>query len=101
MKLGAVSHGSGRVVAATLSGSAAEAAGLRIGDVVLTVDGTAAERLGADTIKSYLRGPVGSAVDLEIHRAASVRYAPAGVSVWHSFIQKGGAHACCQLALGR
>eukprot|EP00892_Ulva_mutabilis_P000051 jgi/Ulvmu1/10046/UM059_0096.1 len=71
MKLGDVSRGTGRVVAATLSGSAAEAAGLRIGDVVLSVDGTPAARLAVNSVKSYLRGPEGSAVDLEVHRAAS------------------------------
>lgn len=83
MKLGNVSHGSGRVVAATLSGSAAEAAGLRIGDVVLSVDGTPASRLGTDSMKSYLRGPEGSAVDLEVHRAASVRPLLRARCSWH------------------
>ena len=72
LKLGPLAEDSGRVVAATLSGSAAEAAGLRIGDVVISVDGTPAAHLGADSLKGYLRGPIGSAVDLEVHRAASV-----------------------------
>lgn len=81
MKLGSVSHGSGRIVAATLSGSAAEAAGLHIGDVVLAVDGTPAAKLSGDSLKGYLRGPVGSAVDLEVHRAASVRPTALAVTV--------------------
>lgn len=81
MKLGSVSHGSGRIVVATLSGSAAEAAGLRIGDVVLAVDGTPAAKLGGGSLKGYLRGPVGSAVDLEVHRVTSVCPATLGITV--------------------
>jgi C-terminal processing protease CtpA/Prc len=73
MKMGDVANGTGRKVSATLSGSAAEAAGLRIGDVVMSVDGIPSSHLDAQALRRFMRGPVGSSVDLVVHKAGSVR----------------------------
>jgi predicted metalloprotease with PDZ domain len=73
MRMGDVVIGGGRAVVATMSGSAAEAAGLHIGDVVLSVDGIPAAALDAPALRRHMRGPVGSSVDLVVHRADAVR----------------------------
>ena len=73
MRMGDVVNGTGRKVTATLSGSAAEAAGLQIGDVVMSVDGIPSSQIDEPALKRFMRGPVGSSVDLVVHRSDSVR----------------------------
>lgn len=72
--MGDVANETGRRVSATLSGSAAEAAGLRIGDVVMSVDGIPCSHLDTQALRRFMRGPVGSSVDLVVHRSESVRF---------------------------
>ena len=73
MRMGDVVNGTGRRVTATLSGSAAEAAGVRIGDVVMSVDGVPCSQIDAHDLRGFMRGPVGSSVELVVHRSESVR----------------------------
>ena len=68
MRLGAIAENYGRVVTATLSGSAAEAAGIRIGDVVMTIEGLPTAGLNEEQIKDQMRGPVGSLCDIVVVR---------------------------------
>jgi C-terminal processing protease CtpA/Prc len=79
--MGDVANGTGRKVSATLSGSAAEAAGLHIGDVVMSVDGVPCSHLDTQTLRRFMRGPVGSSVDLVVHRADSVRCPASHIAV--------------------
>jgi C-terminal processing protease CtpA/Prc len=73
MKMGEVANGSGRVVQATLSGSSAETAGLHIGDIIMSVDGVPAAQIRPDQLRKYLRGPVGSAVEVVVYHPDHVR----------------------------
>lgn len=66
MRLGATANGTGRVVDVTLSGSAAEAAGIRIGDVVMSIEGLPTAGFNAAQLKEQLRGPVGSTIDVTV-----------------------------------
>jgi len=57
------------VVMSVISGTPAEAAGVRSGDVILAIDGTSAERLGTEGIVELVRGPEGTEVTLTVmHR---------------------------------
>lgn len=66
MQLGGIAHGYGRTVTATLSGSAAEAAGIRIGDTVMSIEGIPAAGLSEHQLADAMRGPVGSTMDVLI-----------------------------------
>lgn len=72
--MGDITNGTGRKVVATLAGSAAEAAGLHIGDVVMSVNGIPPSQLDKEAVRRFMRGPVGSSVDLVVHRSDSVRF---------------------------
>jgi carboxyl-terminal processing protease len=66
------------VVIAPLDGSPAEKAGLRPGDVILTVDGSRLDGLNPDEARDRVRGKAGSEVKLHIQRfAAPVPVTPA------------------------
>jgi carboxyl-terminal processing protease len=58
------------VVASVYPGSPADGAGIRLGDMVVSVDNTAAAGLAADEVQLLLRGPVGSAVQIILQRDA-------------------------------
>jgi C-terminal processing protease CtpA/Prc len=72
MRLGDIACGHGRLVTATLAGSAAEEAGISIGDVVISLDGIAPSSLSQDSAQRRLRGPVGSTVDVVVRRISQV-----------------------------
>lgn len=66
--IGAMLHPDGRVIY-PFEGGPAEAAGLRIGDRILAVDGADTAALGSDLLSTRLRGPRGSLARLEVlHR---------------------------------
>jgi carboxyl-terminal processing protease len=56
------------VVVAPISGSPAERAGLKAGDLVLATDGDALDGLTVDEARDRIRGPKGSTVTLTIQR---------------------------------
>lgn len=56
------------VIVAPLSGSPAEAAGLRAGDLVLAADGVPLDGLTVDGARDRIRGPKGSVVTLTVQR---------------------------------
>lgn len=56
------------VIVAPLSGSPAERAGLRSGDLVLAVDGVPLDGLSVDGARDRIRGPKGTVVTLTIQR---------------------------------
>ncbi len=58
-------------VVAPLSGSPAERAGLKSGDIILEIDGNTTEEMSLDTAVSKIRGPEGTEVKLLIFRAAN------------------------------
>jgi carboxyl-terminal processing protease len=64
------------VVTRPIEGSPAEKAGLLIGDVVLSVDGTALDGLTVDAARDRIRGPKGSIVTLGVQRpgAAAIQF---------------------------
>ena len=66
IKLGKIVQGTGRTVVATFSGSAAEAAGVRIGDVVYSVDGLPVSGLSDHQLSDLMRGPMGTTVDFVV-----------------------------------
>jgi membrane-associated protease RseP (regulator of RpoE activity) len=53
-------------VVATFAGSSAEAAGIKIGDVVYSLDGLPVSGLNEKQIGKALRGPVGSTLDVAV-----------------------------------
>ncbi len=59
------------VVVSIISGGPADAAGIRSGDRVVTVDGEAVEDLAPEEVAPRIRGEAGSTVVLEIERAAT------------------------------
>jgi carboxyl-terminal processing protease len=63
--LGAACH---LVVTQPLDGSPAAKAGVRIGDVVLSVDGAALDGLTVDAARDRIRGPKGTVVTLTVQR---------------------------------
>jgi carboxyl-terminal processing protease len=56
------------IVSGLVPGSPAEKAGLRTGDVILTIDGKDTKGLTADQTAVLIRGPVGTTVELGIRR---------------------------------
>lgn len=61
------------VVVAPLPGTPAEAAGLRSGDHIVSVDGTPTRRLGLEGVISHLRGTEGTPVVIEVDRVGTAR----------------------------
>jgi C-terminal processing protease CtpA/Prc len=70
-KLG-YSEGGGLRVVQVPPGGAADLAGLRIDDVIIGIDGASVRTLDYQTIVERLRGPVGSAVQLDVFREGEV-----------------------------
>ncbi|MEX1362321.1 MAG: MXAN_5808 family serine peptidase [Nannocystaceae bacterium] len=56
------------LIVRVLPGMPAEAAGMKAGDVVLTIDGAATVNMPADEAQSLLRGPVGEVVVVVVRR---------------------------------
>lgn len=61
-------------------GLAAEAAGLRVGDQVVMIDGYHVGSMGPNAIREHLRGDVGTAVSLTVLR---------GNDVYHVVVRRG------------
>ena len=57
------------VVTKPIAGSPAEAAGVKVGDIVVSVDGAALDGLTVDGARDRIRGPKGSVVTLTLRRA--------------------------------
>jgi len=57
------------VIVAPLDGSPAQAAGLRAGDVIATVDGQSLDGLTTDAARDRIRGKAGTTVTLHVERA--------------------------------
>ncbi len=73
------------VVMSVISGTPAEAAGVRSGDVILAIDGTSAERLGTEGIVELVRGLEGTEVTLTVmHRGVAE---PADITIVRQRIQ--------------
>jgi len=70
-KLGYSEGGGLRVVEAP-AGGAADLAGIRTNDVIITINGTPVRELDYEEVVGRLRGPVGSTVLLEVFRAGEV-----------------------------
>lgn len=70
--IGAMLAPDGRVIF-PLPGGPAEAAGLRVGDRILAVDGVDSATLGQEPLAQLLRGPKGSEVTLELQRQDGAR----------------------------
>src|SRR5579859_3598072 len=68
-------------VVAPLAGSPSERAGIRPGDVIVTVDGVDVTPLNLDEVASRIRGPRGTSVTLGIVRAAASVGTPIDVVV--------------------
>ena len=68
MRLGGITRGYGRVVTATMPGSTAEAAGIRIGDVVMSFEGLPTSGLNEAQLAQQMRGPVGSSLNVVVER---------------------------------
>jgi len=60
--------GSSLVVVAPLKGTPAYNAGIKSGDIVLSIDGTSTEGMSVDKAVQLIRGKAGTAVDLKISR---------------------------------
>ncbi len=73
--------GSEPVVVGVFRDSPADRAGLRAGDVVTAVDGTATAGLPLDTVVARVRGPAGTPVTLTIRRAGANPSAPATLTL--------------------
>lgn len=56
-------------VIAPLKGTPAEAAGIKTGDQIITIDGKSTDGVSLDEAVSRIRGPIGTTVDLTIIRA--------------------------------
>jgi carboxyl-terminal processing protease len=57
------------VVTKPIAGSPAEAAGVKVGDIVVSVDGAALDGLTVDAARDRIRGPKGTVVTLTLRRA--------------------------------
>jgi carboxyl-terminal processing protease len=57
------------VITKPIAGSPAEAAGVKVGDIVVSVDGAALDGLTVDGARDRIRGPKGSVVTLTLRRA--------------------------------
>lgn len=97
MRLGGIAEETGRVVTATMSGSSAEAAGIRIGDVVMSVDGLPTAGLNEAQLTEQLRGPVSSTVDIVVSHHRPWQVCNSG-SVDASSGLACGLHACGPMA---
>ena len=73
------------VVTQPLDGSPAAKAGVRVGDVVLTVDGTSLDGLTVDAARDRIRGPKGSVVTLRIQRGTG---SPVELTVTRDVVQQ-------------
>jgi carboxyl-terminal processing protease len=60
-------------IISVIDGSPADDAGLRAGDLIVSVDGVRVERLGMDELLRRVRGEKGSVVRLEIERQGAAR----------------------------
>jgi carboxyl-terminal processing protease len=58
------------IVTDVFPGTPAEAAGVRLGDRLVAVDGASVEGVASDEVSSRVRGPVGDAVQLTVRRGA-------------------------------
>ena len=61
------------VIVSVIDGSPALAAGLRTGDVIVAVDGTAVASLSSEQVISKIRGPAGTTVVLTIRHAGDTQ----------------------------
>ncbi|MGB3766058.1 MAG: S41 family peptidase [Phormidesmis sp.] len=61
----------GLVVTSVLANSPAQAAGVNVGDVILTLDGRSSRNLNLETASQLIRGESGSQVSLTVRRADS------------------------------
>lgn len=73
------------VIIATIEGSPAEAAGMKAGDVVTTVDGVSIDGLSPDQARDKIRGKAGTTVTLRIERAGT---APFDLTITRAKIQR-------------
>jgi carboxyl-terminal processing protease len=62
------------VIVAPLSGSPAEAAGIKAGDIVVSVDGATLDGLSPDQARDRIRGKAGTSVTLRIERAGAAAF---------------------------
>lgn len=62
------------VIIATIEGSPAEAAGMKAGDVVTSVDGVSIDGLSPDQARDKIRGKAGTTVTLHIERTGSAAF---------------------------
>ncbi|MCX7624028.1 MAG: S41 family peptidase [Thermomicrobium sp.] len=60
------------VVRDVFQDSPAERAGIRVGDILLAVDGVPVDELGLDGVVQHVRGPEGTAVTLRLSRPGTV-----------------------------
>ncbi len=58
----------GALVAGVIDGSPAGEAGLKRGDVILSIDGTAAAEMKLEDVSAAIRGPAGTQVSLKLRR---------------------------------
>jgi len=72
------------VVTKPIEGSPAETAGVRIGDIVISVDGVSVDGLTLDAAIGKIRGPKGSVVTLTIARGGA---APIQVAITRDVVQ--------------
>jgi carboxyl-terminal processing protease len=59
-------RGGSPIIVSVISGSPADKAGLRSGDAIIEIDGSAAEELSVEEVVSLVRGPAGSTVRLSV-----------------------------------
>jgi carboxyl-terminal processing protease len=59
-------RGGSPIIVSVISGSPADAAGLRSGDAIIEIDGEAAEELSVEDVVTLVRGPAGSTVRLTV-----------------------------------
>ena len=73
------------VVIATIEGSPAEAAGIKAGDVIASVDGVSIDGLSPDQARDKIRGKAGTTVTLRIERTGT---APFDLTITRAKIQR-------------
>ena len=72
------------VVTKPIAGSPADKAGVKVGDIVLSVDGAALDGLTVDGARDRIRGPKGSAVSLTLRRGGG---APIQLTITRDLVQ--------------